>query len=36
MLDSTYIVPSDPNTMRDLGRRIGNVEYQFLTPNEGH
>ena len=28
MLDSTYDVASDPNTMKDYGKRIGIVEYQ--------
>jgi len=33
MIDSTYMVASDPNTMRDFGPRIGAVEYK-LNPEE--
>ncbi|CDW83407.1 UNKNOWN [Stylonychia lemnae] len=33
MLDSTYVVASDPNSMRDVGQRIGAVEYR-INPEE--
>jgi len=33
MIDSTYMVASDPNSMRDFGQRIGAVEYK-LNPEE--